>query len=69
MKPIELTDNLERTMTERPATVQVFVARRMACPGCPMAPFETVAEAADIYGIPREEFLGELRRVDGAQRS
>ena len=26
--------------------------RRMACVGCPMAPFETVARVETIYGIP-----------------
>ncbi len=34
-----------------PATVQVFNARGMACPGCVMAPFMSVAEAAGAYRL------------------
>lgn len=65
MKPeIELTDNLERTLQERPHLTRVFLDRRMACPGCPMARFEVVADAADAYRIPREEWLAALRRAD-----
>jgi hybrid cluster-associated redox disulfide protein len=36
-------------LRQRPAAAQVFVRRGMSCPGCPFAPFETVAEVADIY--------------------
>ena len=46
-----------------PATVEVFNARRMACPGCVMAPFMTVAESADAYDLD----IGELAR-DLAER-
>jgi len=50
------------TVLERwPATVAVFLHRRMACPGCTMAPFMTVGEAAESYGIPRADLLAELR--------
>jgi hybrid cluster-associated redox disulfide protein len=55
-----------------PATAVVFAYRRMACLGCAMAPFDTVGEAAAVYGIELEGFLGELRRETeeekGAQR-
>lgn len=33
----------------RPASAQVFAKWGMSCPGCPFAPFETVAEVAGIY--------------------
>ena len=64
--PIQLADNLQDTLDRRPATVRVFVARRMACPGCSMAPFETVADAADAYHLGRDELLADLRRADAA---
>lgn len=65
MKPaIELTDNLEQTLDERPHLVRVFFDRRMACPGCPMARFEVVADAADAYQIPHDEWLAALREAD-----
>ncbi len=53
-------------MQRWPQTVSVFVRRRMACPGCPAAPFETVAEAAAIYGMPVDELLAELRCIADA---
>ena len=34
-----------------PAAAAVFIERGMACVGCPFARFETVAEAAAIYGF------------------
>ena len=43
-----------------PPTVGVFVALGMACPGCPMAPFETVAEAAAEYGLDAETLVARL---------
>ena len=50
-----------------PPTLAVFLHRRMACPGCAMAPFMTVAEAAACYGVPPAELLAELcRAIDGA---
>lgn len=61
--PIQLGDNLERTLTHHPAAVRVFLDRRMACPGCDMAPFETVEEAARNYGIDPQRLLAELRRA------
>jgi hybrid cluster-associated redox disulfide protein len=47
-----------------PATVRVFVRRRMHCVGCDVARFETVADACRIYGQPLEAVLAELRAAD-----
>jgi hybrid cluster-associated redox disulfide protein len=63
---IQLDDNLQDTLDRHPATVRVFLGRRMACPGCTMAPFETVADAADAYHLGRDELLAHLRRADAA---
>ena len=46
-----------------PETIRVFIRHRMACVGCVMAPFETVAEVADIYGLHIPQFLGELHQT------
>jgi hybrid cluster-associated redox disulfide protein len=46
-----------------PATAAVFGRRCMACLGCAMAPFDTIGEAAAVYGIELNRFLAELRRV------
>lgn len=47
-------------MNTWPETVPVFVGRRMACPGCVMAPFMTVAEASREYSVEPKTFAGEL---------
>jgi hybrid cluster-associated redox disulfide protein len=44
-----------------PTTRTVFMARRMACVGCDLAPFMTVAEAAASYGIPADDLERDLR--------
>lgn len=43
-----------------PETVSVFNRRRMACPGCTMAPFMTVAESARAYKLSAEELAEDL---------
>ena len=64
--------DLDRALTvaqllrHRPAAAVVFVRCGMACPGCAMAPFETLAEAATVYGQEPEGFLADLRRATTA---
>jgi len=54
-------------MRRWPETVGVFVARHMACPGCPMAPFMTLAEAARAYGMEPAALLEAVSAcMDGA---
>lgn len=49
------------TMRAFPATTAVFLRRRMHCPGCHMAAFMTVREAAASYGLSADDLLAELR--------
>ena len=49
-------------MQRWPATVPVFIRHRLACVGCPFAPFETLAEIPAIYGLCADEFMGELQQ-------
>ncbi len=44
-----------------PQTIPTFIRHRMGCVGCAIAPFETLAEVAAIYGLNLEYFLGELQ--------
>ncbi|HYH20074.1 MAG TPA: DUF1858 domain-containing protein [Azospirillum sp.] len=61
-RALPAADDMIAAVLERwPATVAVFLHRRMACAGCTMAPFMTVDEAADSYGIPLADLLVELR--------
>ncbi len=62
-------DDLEEDLTlaelfERwPMTASVFVENRMACVGCPMAKFNTLADAIRIYSLSQEGFFQELARA------
>lgn len=62
-----LASQLISEVLERwPQTIAVFLKRRMACPGCAMAPFMTLAEAAACYGQPAADLVDEVRRaIDG----
>lgn len=41
-------------------TAKVFLKHGMACVGCAIGPFETLAEVANIYQLPIEQLLAEL---------
>lgn len=45
-----------------PQTIPVFIQHHMACVGCVMAPFETLAEVAKIYKLDLDSFLRELEQ-------
>ncbi len=47
-------------------TAHVFLKHRMACVGCTIAPFETLAVAAGVYRIAIDELLAELAAVSSA---
>jgi hybrid cluster-associated redox disulfide protein len=47
-------------MRDRPAVVPVLLRRGLACPGCAMAPFMTVREAAEAYGLELDALLDDL---------
>lgn len=44
-----------------PQAAPVFIRRRMACVGCSMAMFETLEDAARIYGVLPRVFINELQ--------
>ena len=44
----------------RPGAMTVFVRYRMACPGCVMAPFMTLAEAAASYRLDPDRLVADL---------
>jgi hybrid cluster-associated redox disulfide protein len=51
---------VDDVMARWPESVSVFLRHRMACPGCVMAPFMTVREAAREYGLDPRTFSREL---------
>lgn len=56
---------VEDVLTRHPAVLEVFVERRMHCFGCPIAQFETIAEACEEYQQPLAAVLADLNRVIG----
>jgi hybrid cluster-associated redox disulfide protein len=61
--PIEAGQIVADVLTRWPQTIPVFTAHQMACVGCPIAPFETLAEVAAIYHLNLRNFLDELNCV------
>lgn len=60
------SDLVEDVLERWPRTLAVFLKHRMACPGCPMARFQTVAEVADDYGLDAAALLDEFARAIAA---
>ena len=46
-----------------PAFATVFLAHRMLCFGCPIAPFHTIVDACLEYGLDETRFRQDLRAV------
>jgi len=65
-------ENLESNLTAAevlarwPATVRVFLARKLGCVGCAMAPFDTLADVARTYAFDLEAFVSELEAAIAA---
>ena len=47
-------------LLKRPLAARILVHHHMHCVGCAIAPFETLAEACEIYGVPVQVLLAEL---------
>ena len=47
-------------LTQWPHTAQVFHQHRMACVGCALAPYYSLAEAASIYRLSVDELLDDI---------
>ena len=54
---------IETVLNQWPETAVVFHQYNMACVGCAVANFYTIADAADVYGLPQEPFVEELLSV------
>ena len=50
-------------LSRYPMCIPVFLGHRMACVGCSMAAFDTIADAANNYGLAVELLLEEMRGV------
>jgi len=55
--------SVAEVMEHWPNTIKVFLKYQTACVGCEMAPFETIASAAEIYALPLHIFLTDLEQA------
>jgi hybrid cluster-associated redox disulfide protein len=52
-----------------PEAARPFLARRMACVGCPIAPFHTVSDACAEYALAERRFRSALKAAVRPRRS
>lgn len=48
-------------MSEWPATIRVFLSRRMHCVGCPISPFHTLVDAAREHELSVDDLIEAVR--------
>ncbi len=65
MEYVSLTANLTvaEVLARWPHVIPVFLSHRMACVGCVMARFDTLADVTAIYGLHLGRFLSELQQL------
>lgn len=61
----QLDMSVAETLSRWPALTAVFVRRQMACPGCAMSEFMSLADAADAYQADADGLLFDLRAALG----
>lgn len=61
--PLEANLTVAEVLAHWPQTIPVFIHHRMACVGCVIAPFETLAEVSLIYHLNLDCFLQELHQT------
>ena len=66
---IHLDTPMDWLMEQYPQVIPTLVRRRMACIGCSMACFDTVAEAARYHHQNEMELLDELRAAAREKRT
>jgi acetoin utilization protein AcuB len=57
------TLTVAEVMDRWPQTIPIFLRHRMACVGCSIACFETLAEVAEIYGIDLTHLMKDLQQA------
>jgi hybrid cluster-associated redox disulfide protein len=60
--PVAARLTIAELLEEHPAAAAAFGLRGMACVGCPMARFETLAEVAEAYAVELDALLEEVMR-------
>jgi hybrid cluster-associated redox disulfide protein len=68
-QPIKSDMSVETLLTAYPKAAEVFIAHTMACVGCLVGSFHTLAQAADVYGLDIDQFMNELRNNNARQQA
>ena len=58
-----MTMTVDEVLKKWPHTAQFFRQYALACVGCTIAPFCEIGKVAEIYSLPQEQFLNDLRAV------
>ena len=61
--PIDMDMLVDDVMRGHPATVRTFLNHKMACVGCPIGGFHTIADACREHGVDAIGFLAVLHAV------
>ena len=61
-------DSVANVLARSPRAARLLLDRGMHCVGCPIAPFETIAEACTIYGVSLDTLLVDLAGVPAIDR-
>ena len=56
-------ETVENVLNRWPETADVFHRYKMACVGCAVSPFYSVADAIEIYNLSSDEFLNEIKKA------
>jgi hybrid cluster-associated redox disulfide protein len=64
MEPSLLKANLTvaEILARWPSAIDIFFRHHMACPGCTMAPFDTLADVSATYGLQLDHFQEEMEQ-------
>lgn len=58
---VEMT--IAEVLKAKPAAAAVLMTKGMHCLGCVIAQGETIAQAAEVHGLPVEELVIELNKA------
>ncbi|HEY8593772.1 MAG TPA: DUF1858 domain-containing protein [Devosiaceae bacterium] len=59
--------SMDEIMRRWPQTLDIIIAHRMLCVGCPIAPFHDVFDACSEHRINEETLIGELAQATTAE--
>lgn len=54
---------VDTVLSRWPQCADIFNEYNMACVGCPVAPYYTVSEAANVYQLEVDEFIAVLEKT------